>query len=315
MSFIAFVLGPLFLGQPAMSQADEVTLPNTEVRLLPSEIVDEELKLLIARPYGPPPSNGGYPVIYALDADMSFPLVRQVSLSLSGDFHLPNVIVVGIAYAGGERMGMLRRNRDYTPTEDPRFTKYAARWGAAASAEDASGEAGLFLEFVRDELKPFIEQEYPVDPDDATLFGVSFGGLFATYALLEAPDTFQRYVIGSPSLWWDDRVVFEYEKRYAAEHDDLAARVFIGAGGNETAEHDEEQLAKFPEPMRRSMLEFQEAMQGTVQMVEVIEPFVATLAGRNYPNLDLTLHLFPEETHGSAPPMILSRGLRVVFRE
>ena len=108
-------------------------------------------------------------------------------------------------------------------------------------------------------------------------------------------------------------LTFDLEEEYAATHQDMPARVFIAAGGHETAEHDEEQLAKIPEAMRRSMLESQEAIDGAAQMVEVIEPFVERLSSRDYPSLDLTLHVFPEETHGSVQPMTASRGLRVVF--
>ena len=298
----------------AMRQGDEVTLPNTEIRTLRSEFVDQEFRLMIARPFQPPaPPATTYPVVYLLDADTSFPLARQVALSLESGFELPPVLIVGIGYAGGFAEGALRRNRDYTPTPDPIFTKFAARLGASPPGEGAYGGAGAFLRFLREELKPFIEERFPADPADATLFGVSFGGLFATYTLLHEPDTFQRYIIGSPSLWWDDQVVFEYEARYADQHDDLQARVFIAAGGHETAEHDEAQLSKLPAAMRRPMLEFQEAMHGRVQMVEVIEPFVDALRGRSYANLDLTLHIFPGETHGSVPPMTISRGLRTVF--
>jgi predicted alpha/beta superfamily hydrolase len=309
------VLALLALGAPVAAQdrRGEVVLPNTETHVLHSEAVDQEYRLLIARPFAPPrPGTRTSPVVYVLDADVSFPLARQVAFSLESGFEIPPLLIVGVAYAGGVREGMLRRNRDYTPTRDDLFMRHAARWGAAVGG-DASGGAGAFLEFVREELKPYVEEHLPADPTDATIFGVSFGGLFATYALLEAPDTFQRYVIGSPSLWWDDRVLFEHERRYAEEHDDLAARVFIGAGSHETAEHDAEQLARLPASIREPMLAFQEAMDGRVRMVEVIEPFVERLRGRGYPGLDLTLYLFPEETHASAPPMTLSRGLRIVF--
>ncbi|MEM7048508.1 MAG: alpha/beta hydrolase-fold protein [Acidobacteriota bacterium] len=288
-----------------------VTLENTEVRLLRSKIVGQDLKLFVARPFRPPVADDGkFPVLYLLDAEMSFPLVQQIVLSLQSGFEMPPVLIVGIGYPGGFRENSVRRTRDYTPTPDPVFTKFARRWGGS---DGTSGEAASFLRFIREELKPFVEASYPANPDDATIFGASFGGLFATYALLEAPDTFQRYVIGSPSLWWDKRVIFELEKQYAAAHENLHARVFIGAGGHETDEHEREQLAKLPEAVRRPVLDFQKAIDGAAQMVEAIEPFVATLAGRNYPGLDLTLHVFPGETHGSVQPMVASRGLKTVF--
>ena len=219
---------------------------------------------------------------------------------------MPPALIVGIGYAGGMREGMQKRNRDLTPTADTVFMKYMGMGGP-------SGGADAFLRFIREELKPFIESNYPADPEDATVVGVSFGGLFATYTLLEQPETFQRYVIGSPSLWWGDEVVFELEERYADRHQDLAASVFISAGGHETTEHDEAFMARMPEQMVAPMLEYTKAAGKAPQMVELIEPFVRTLSSRSYPSLDLTSHIFPGETHASVPPMVMSRGLRVVF--
>ena len=299
---------------PAPGAETPVTLENTEVRMLRSEIVGQDYRLLIAKPFAPPSAAGTkYPVIYLLDADMSFPLVRQIVLSLQGGFEVPPALIVGIGYAGGPREGAMRRNRDYTPTPDPEFMKHASRWAGGGPGSDESGGAPKFLRFIREELKPFIESEYPADPADATIFGDSFGGLFGAYTLFAEPDTFQRYILGSPSLWWDNSHVVDMEKTYAQNHKDLKAKVFIGAGDHERAEHEDAQFDRMPPPMKKEMEAMRELMGDRMQMVEVIEPFVEKLQGRGYEALELELFLFPEETHSSAPPMTLSRGLRVVF--
>jgi len=44
--------------------------------------------------------------------------------------------------------------------------------------------------------------------------------------LFQHPDIFNRYKISSPSLWWDNGVTFEFEKKYSEKHSDLPARVF-----------------------------------------------------------------------------------------
>ena len=304
----------LMLAPRAQGAETPVTLENTEVRMLRSEIVGQDYRLLIAKPFAPPSAAATkYPVIYLLDADMSFPLVRQVVLSLQGGFEVPPVLIVGIGYAGGPREGAIRRNRDYTPTPDPEFMKHAARWAGGGPGSDESGGAPKFLRFIREELKPFIESQYPVDPTDSTIFGDSFGGLFAAYSLFAEPDTFQRYILGSPSLWWDNSHVVQMERTYAQSNDDLQARVFIGAGDHERVEHEDDQFERMPPPMKKEMEAMRELMGDRMQMVEVIEPFVESLQGRRYAGLELELFLFPEETHSSAPPMTLSRGLRVVF--
>ncbi len=175
-----------------------------------------------------------------------------------------------------------------------------------------SGGAPAFLRFIREELKPFVDSTLPVDPGNATLIGHSFGGLFATYVLLHHPDTFQRYVIGSPSIWWHGRVSFEFEKAYAAANRDLPARVFVAAGGLETAEEFKRTASQFPESMQAAIAEW-ERTTGPPQMVELIGPFERALRGRRYPGLSLTTHIYPGETHTSVLPGLIARGLRVVF--
>ena len=44
------------------------------------------------------------------------------------------------------------------------------------------------------------------------LFGHSFGGLFTLYSLFTQPGVFDTYVAASPSLWFNDGVILEYEE-------------------------------------------------------------------------------------------------------
>jgi predicted alpha/beta superfamily hydrolase len=57
--------------------------------------------------------------------------------------------------------------------------------------------------------------------------------LFGTYALLKATTTFDRYIISSPSLWWDREVIFDVE-RQRADTERLQTEVFFGIGSLET---------------------------------------------------------------------------------
>jgi predicted alpha/beta superfamily hydrolase len=63
------------------------------------------------------------------------------------------------------------------------------------------------------------------------------GGLFAIHALLTTPGSFTHYLLGSPSLYWNDEVMFERERAYSRKHRDLPARVFLSVGTNEGAVH------------------------------------------------------------------------------
>ncbi|MCH2193124.1 alpha/beta hydrolase-fold protein [Kordia sp.] len=44
-----------------------------------------------------------------------------------------------------------------------------------------------------------------------TIIGQSLGGLLATEILFKRPHLFDNYIIVSPSLWWDDEKILDFE--------------------------------------------------------------------------------------------------------
>jgi predicted alpha/beta superfamily hydrolase len=113
--------------------------------------------------------------------------------------------------------------------------------------------------------------------------GHSLGGLFASYTLLQEPAPFQRYIIGSPSIWWDNKAIMDNLTSFSNTHIDLPARVFIGVGENEGP------------------------------MVTYMQEMADKLASYHYPGLTLTSQIFESETHLSVIPFFISRGLRAVY--
>ena len=139
------------------------------------------------------------------------------------------------------------------------------------------------MSFIQDEVTPFIKEQYRAN-DDSTLVGYSFGGLFALHVLFTRSDAFDRYVIGSPSTWWDDRVVFGEEAAYAERHKDLDKDVYISAGE----------------------LEGGGAIPNAYLMYE-------QLLSRDYPSLKLHLEVLDGETHMTGVNSTVMRGLRSIF--
>ena len=134
-----------------------------------------------------------------------------------------------------------------------------------------------------------VESEYRADSMDRALYGHSFGGLFGAYTLFKSDGAFQRFIIGSPSLWWDDRTIFELESEYSASRNDLSARVFLSVGQLE------------PEEPYRMVTNFQE--------------FISILERRDYDGFDLEWWIFEDETHNSVIPPTISRGLRSIYKD
>jgi predicted alpha/beta superfamily hydrolase len=262
----------------------EATVPRSQVSMLSSSGSDREYKVFVALPLNyTDNSPEAYPVVYVLDASLLFGPVATIARWLALGGEMPEAIVVGIDHKIGwtENFGMYRglRFRDLTPTE--------------ITAIRDSGGAGEFLAFIEQDLIPYIDATYQTDPADRTLAGYSLGGLFSLYALFHAPETFNRFIASSPSLVWDDRVTFEFEQEFAAEHADLPVKLFLSVGGLE-----EEPGIGVPEE----------------RYVSNLIEFHTDLEGRNYAGLEMEMVIVEDETHGNVVPGVFSRGLRSVFR-
>jgi predicted alpha/beta superfamily hydrolase len=277
---------------PMPSQYPPATLPDTEVRLLESSIVNDTYRLHISQPTTHANSERTYPVAYLTDGNGLFPLVRGIAEGLSGGLEIPRLIIVGIGYDTDDAREWGRyRERDLLPTD--------------ASATDANrrqeftrtgirrGQAGPFLRFIREELKPFINANFRTNPEDNTFIGNSYGGLFGLYVLFHYPDTFNRYIIGSPAIHHDNRVALSYESDYAERHDDLPVRIFMAVGAREEMDD--------------------HLIDPSFQFVTNVKELTRRLQERRYPRLRLTTQVLEDETHFSVIPATFSRGLRAVF--
>jgi predicted esterase len=91
------------------------------------------------------------------------------------------------------------------------------------------GGGAKFQAFLTEELRPFLEAKYPLDPRKAILYGHSFGGLFAANVLADSPESFDGYVIGSPSVWIDPQVL----AKLAGAAKRNGHRIFVAVGEEE----------------------------------------------------------------------------------
>lgn len=67
--------------------------------------------------------------------------------------------------------------------------------------QPASGGGAKFEAFLKEELRPFIESRFPVDPKKSVLSGYSLGGMFALRVLANDPGAFAGYLVGDPSRY------------------------------------------------------------------------------------------------------------------
>lgn len=157
-----------------------------------------------------------YPVIYLLDGSEDEDFIHVVGLVQFNTFpwinRIPKSIVVGIANVD--------RRRDFTyPTtleEDKKRYKTA-------------GKSEKFIAFLEKELQPYIERTYKTT-NSKTIIGQSLGGLLATEILLKKPPLFNKYIIISPSLWWDNASLLKQSSLLLEENFKQKTDIYIGVG-------------------------------------------------------------------------------------
>lgn len=229
-----------------------------------------------------------YPVLYILDGNIGFPIAHSVRSAMDITRSLENLIIVGIEYDVDRIMARFFANRwkDFTISNDPAADNHPAFLipSGLSEGDKSSGGASDFLIVLKNEILPFIDAEYKITGERG-ITGHSLGGLFVSYALFKAPGLFSRYGINSPSFWWGSGEIFNIEKSFSEQHQDLSAQVFLSVG----------------------------SMEGE-SMTSGMTAFADSLNSRNYDGLKLTAHIFEDEGHMSVIPAMISRTLSVLYR-
>ncbi len=137
--------------------------------------------------YGTDPKRS-YPVVYMLDGQNLFSEATSYSYEWRVDEIVESegmqLIVVGIAN-GPDRW------QEYNPWNTVNFM-----------GDKIEGTGKQSLNFIRENLKPYIDSKYRTlaDPAHTALLGSSLGGLMALYAAIEAPETFGKVGAFSPAF-------------------------------------------------------------------------------------------------------------------
>lgn len=236
-------------------------------------------QLYVHLPPGYSESNStSYPVLYLTDAETEV-MAMYVGIAnfLRITQRIRDVILVGIADGDVGVHGSLRR-LDYTPTRLP-------------ANSTTSGGADEFLDFVHAVAMPLIDDVYRTDASDRGLWGYSFGGALAAHALLNRPGMFQRYVMASPSVAWDDRLLVKQARAYAADNDAYASSGDAAATRIYTAHGADELPAN----------------------IEAWRAFTAALGTPAFSGLSLSTELVAGADHGTVMPIAFMRGLIAMY--
>ncbi len=227
-----------------------------------------------------------YPVVYLLDGDAHFysvtGMIRQLS-SINGNTIVPKMIVVGIPNTN--------RMRDLTPTPE-----HAPHSGEINN--NGPGGGNNFMDFLENELIPYIDSKYPTQPY-RTYIGHSLGGLTVINTLLKRPELFNSYIAIDPSLWWDDSAILKQAKTILNNKNLSKESLFVG-------------IANTMGPEMELSTVMQDTSETTQHIRDILE-FSKKLVPNASSELDFDYKYYENDSHGSVPLITTYDALRFIF--
>lgn len=172
-----------------------------------SRLLGNRRDVLVYLPPGYARSRRRFPVFYMQDGQNVFDAATsfagqewgadETAERMISERRMSPVIIVAVANAGEDRI------HEYTPTR--------GHYHFYGEARRSKGLGNRYGRFLSEELKPFIDMHYRTRPegDSTGLGGSSLGGLVTLALALRQPKDFTRLAVMSPSVWWDDCIVYK----------------------------------------------------------------------------------------------------------
>lgn len=265
MAYRGAVFGCILLAGPILAQDASQPIVIGEMATIESRALNETRQVYVASPPAYEDSDERYGVLYVLDGDWQFHHA-VASAQFLGSFAnqmIPPMLVVGI--------GNTNRMRDMTPPSEAQENPLLAQGGA-----------DRFLEFVAEELKPWVDARHRTS-GYSVLIGHSLGGLFTAYAIVNRPEAFDGYLMIDPSLNWNGQSLVEQAATFAAREPDLNASVYMAVSSDAGRE------------------------------IDVARRFAGILDASTSTGFRLTFAPLPEESHDSVPLLGTYHGLQWIF--
>lgn len=275
-TLLLFIIGFLFAGSLVKAQPGQkvntdllpkVTVPESQLIKINSSITGKKYDIFINIPRHYNDTSKTFPVVYLVDGQWDFPLIHCYYGQLNYDGFLPDIIIVGITWGGENPNYDSLRASDLTPAHNSEIPQ--------------SGNAAKFLECIKKEIIPMVESNYRTEKNNRTLMGSSFGGLFTLYALFTETNLFNKYVLTSPAIGWDNGSINKDEENYASKNSKMPVKLFMAIG------------------------EYEDVLN--------FNNFAGKIRNRKYEGLELQTKVVEGMGHSAAKADGFSRGLKAVF--
>ncbi|HEU5077693.1 MAG TPA: alpha/beta hydrolase-fold protein [Opitutaceae bacterium] len=215
--------------------------------------------------------RGEAPLVLVMDGDDQFTIAVKAARAVAKKGKAPPLNLAGVGYGGGYRSPKNRRARDYTPT-------------SSNDENSATGGAGAFHRFIAERLLPELYQKLGYRPPSLVITGHSLGSLFGLYALAQEKPLFDKFLVSSPSVWWDERSILKQVAAVASKPLPRATRAYFSVGEKDSA-----------------------SMTGDLDILE------KQLAENPREGLTTTFQRFPTKNHITAMDVAFSAGLEWLF--
>tara|TARA_R110002153_G_scaffold124543_11_gene271048 strand:- start:62 stop:892 length:831 start_codon:yes stop_codon:yes gene_type:complete len=271
LKYFVFFIFLLFCSFGFANDAFEIPRSNTVELTDPTTKRVYPVFIKTPRSYGSN-TDKNYPVIYLMDALYSFQIASGATRFPMNSGAMQEAIIVGLSYSKGSK-GASSRIRDYTPSK-------------ATSWKLQTGDAEGHGKFIAETVFPYIKASYRVSSSQSTFVGNSLGGLFGAYMLFKHPEMFSSYILGSPSVWFNNHDILTMNITKPS----LPIKVYLSVGSLEQPEFGEKQ----------------DMLAGAKQLAEKI-------AAQSGDNTTLKFRVIKEARHATAFPTTLIQGLDWIY--
>lgn len=261
-------------------------------------------RILVASPSGEAP-EGGWPILYLTDGAACFPFAATahgIQAAYPSGTNIGHGVIVAIGYPNEGHYDPLRRSWDLSPPPGQSYPPFAA-----GGPDVVTGGASQFLDFIETELKPRIASLFPINQHRQTLFGHSFGGLFTLYSLFSSPQSFDRYIAASPSIFWEDCCILTFEQQFIDCCSPTGRRsLHLSAG-----QYEGDMLAPFQENANDAATRLERSK--LIRTAAYAQEMAERLTVRAPRKIKTVFETFAGENHMSVLPASIGRAVQIAF--
>ncbi|TWT06373.1 alpha/beta hydrolase [Planococcus sp. CPCC 101016] len=175
---------------------------------IPINSLQQERRIQVYLPQSYSLSQKNYPVLYMHDGQNVFRndgAIGGISLELERYLDEKDLDVIVVAI---DQNSSVRKN-EYCPWENGAYSQKFL----GAESLSFGGHGKQYLEFIVEELKPYIDEKYRTITNRTAMAGISMGGLISLYAACHYPKIFTDLILFSSAFYANQEKIEELVKR------------------------------------------------------------------------------------------------------